>query len=184
MTDVIKAIERLDSYQRIGAGTSITLNNAFLNDLKMVCDAARSQSSQEEPCKVCGGKGRIPVTTISSDPAAGWAHCSSCNASPKADSALVEGQPCFSLAELIETRLLGVEPDEQDLVLEDYDWRTILAALSDRDVVLEEALRALLDDMRLTSPDDDYQLGWTGAIDAVLSQIPAIRALKGGVNGS
>ena len=96
----------------------------------------------------------------------------------------MEGQPCFSLAELIETRLLGVEPDEQDLVLEDYDWRTILAALSDRDVVLEEALRALLDDMRLTSPDDDYQLGWTGAIDAVLSQIPAIRALKGGVNGS
>lgn len=58
----------------------------------------------------------------------------------------------------------------------------ILAALSDRDVVLEEALRALLDDMRLTSPDDDYQLGWTGAIDAVLSQIPAIRALKGGVD--
>lgn len=52
---------------------------------------------------------------------------------PKADSALVEGQPCFSLAELIETRLLGVEPDDQDLVLEDDDWRTILAALSQTD---------------------------------------------------
>jgi hypothetical protein len=33
------------------------------------------------------------------------------------------------LADLIETRLLGVAPDEQDLDLEDDDWRMILAAL-------------------------------------------------------
>ncbi|MEW6626543.1 MAG: Lar family restriction alleviation protein [Pseudomonadota bacterium] len=35
------------------------------------------------------------------------------------------------LAELIRTRLLGVEPDDQDLQLEDHDWRVILAALSE-----------------------------------------------------
>lgn len=34
-----------------------------------------------------------------------------------------------ALADLIETRLFGVAPDDQDLVLEDDDWRTILAAL-------------------------------------------------------
>lgn len=34
------------------------------------------------------------------------------------------------LARLIETRLLGVDPDSQDLVLDDHDWRRILAALS------------------------------------------------------
>ena len=33
------------------------------------------------------------------------------------------------LADLIETRLLGIEPDEQDVVLEDSDWRVIVAAL-------------------------------------------------------
>ncbi|MCC4257857.1 hypothetical protein [Sphingobium lactosutens] len=34
------------------------------------------------------------------------------------------------LAELIRTRLLGIHPDEQDLQLEDDDWRLILQALS------------------------------------------------------
>lgn len=33
------------------------------------------------------------------------------------------------LARLIETRLLGVRPDDQDLVLEDSDWIIILKAL-------------------------------------------------------
>lgn len=33
------------------------------------------------------------------------------------------------LARLIETRLLGVRPDDQDLQLEDEDWRTIIDAL-------------------------------------------------------
>lgn len=39
-------------------------------------------------------------------------------------------QRAGTLAELIETRLLGVAPDDQDLALEDDDWRTILEALS------------------------------------------------------
>ena len=34
-----------------------------------------------------------------------------------------------ALAELIETRLLGVNPDDQDVELDDDDWRVILAAL-------------------------------------------------------
>ena len=34
------------------------------------------------------------------------------------------------LARLIETRLLGVRPDSQDLQLEDHDWERIIAALS------------------------------------------------------
>lgn len=33
------------------------------------------------------------------------------------------------LVELISTRLLGVRPEEQDVVLEDADWREMLAAL-------------------------------------------------------
>jgi hypothetical protein len=33
------------------------------------------------------------------------------------------------LARLIKTRLLGVAPDSQDLVLEDRDWLRIIAAL-------------------------------------------------------
>jgi len=35
-----------------------------------------------------------------------------------------------SLSEIIRTRLLGVKPEDQDIVLEDDDWRVILAALS------------------------------------------------------
>jgi hypothetical protein len=38
--------------------------------------------------------------------------------------------PHAELAKLIETRLLGVAPDDQDLALEDDDWRRIIAALS------------------------------------------------------
>lgn len=34
------------------------------------------------------------------------------------------------LAETIRTRLLGVRPEGQDVVLEDTDWRIILDALS------------------------------------------------------
>lgn len=45
--------------------------------------------------------------------------------SPPAESGARE-----KLSETIKTRLLGVEPDEQDVVLEDNDWRMILAALS------------------------------------------------------
>jgi len=37
------------------------------------------------------------------------------------------------LAEIIRTRLLGVHPDDQDVQLEDADWRTILSALTARD---------------------------------------------------
>ena len=41
-----------------------------------------------------------------------------------------EGSPANDdLARLIETRLLGVEPDSQDLVLDDFDWQRIIAAL-------------------------------------------------------
>lgn len=36
----------------------------------------------------------------------------------------------LALAEIIRTRLLGVHPDEQDVVLEDDDWCIILAALA------------------------------------------------------
>lgn len=35
----------------------------------------------------------------------------------------------LSLSETIKTRLLGVKPEDQDLVLEDYDWMRIIAAL-------------------------------------------------------
>lgn len=34
------------------------------------------------------------------------------------------------LAETIRTKLLGVRPEDQDVVLEDADWQVILAALS------------------------------------------------------
>ena len=35
-----------------------------------------------------------------------------------------------ALSKIIRQRLLGVAPDDQDVVLEDDDWRLILAALS------------------------------------------------------
>ena len=41
-----------------------------------------------------------------------------------------EARPAVSLAETIRTRLLGIAPEDQDVVLEDDDWRIILAALS------------------------------------------------------
>ena len=41
------------------------------------------------------------------------------------------------LAELIETRLLGVPLDEQDLELEDDDWHTIIAALRQHEQMRE-----------------------------------------------
>lgn len=34
-----------------------------------------------------------------------------------------------ALATMIRTRLLGVRPDDQDLALEDHDWRLIIEAL-------------------------------------------------------
>lgn len=34
-----------------------------------------------------------------------------------------------ALVETIQTRLLGIRPDDQDVVLEDDDWRLILTAL-------------------------------------------------------
>ena len=50
-------------------------------------------------------------------------------ASLTTDDALVEETK--QLAELIRTRLLGIAPDEQDVVLDDSDWRTILRVLGD-----------------------------------------------------
>lgn len=46
---------------------------------------------------------------------------------------LITGMPQrrYVLADLIRTRLLGVRPDDQDLVLEDKDWTEIIAALSE-----------------------------------------------------
>lgn len=38
----------------------------------------------------------------------------------------------LALSALIKTRLLGVKPEDQDLVLEDGDWMTIVAALEGR----------------------------------------------------
>lgn len=35
----------------------------------------------------------------------------------------------LALSDLIKTRLLGVHPEDQDLVLEDGDWADIVAAL-------------------------------------------------------
>lgn len=71
------------------------------------------------------------------------------------------------LSDLIRTRLLGVHPDEQDLQLDDDDWRVILAALEqagepplstlqrlgqefDGEEGLGEALFALSDRLRST----------------------------------
>lgn len=36
---------------------------------------------------------------------------------------------CLEISDLIKTRLLGVAPDDQDLVLEDSDWAHIIQAL-------------------------------------------------------
>jgi len=41
-----------------------------------------------------------------------------------------EARPAESLAETIRTRLLGIAPEDQDVVLEDADWRVIIDALS------------------------------------------------------
>lgn len=41
-----------------------------------------------------------------------------------------EVRPANSLADTIRTKLLGVAPEDQDVVLEDSDWRIILAALA------------------------------------------------------
>lgn len=41
----------------------------------------------------------------------------------------IEPEP-YRLAETIRTRLLGVRPEDQDVVLEDKDWLLILQALS------------------------------------------------------
>jgi hypothetical protein len=38
----------------------------------------------------------------------------------------------LELSELIKSRILGVRPEDQDLVLEDKDWREIVAALEGR----------------------------------------------------
>lgn len=35
----------------------------------------------------------------------------------------------LALSQLIKTRLIGVHPEDQDLVLEDHDWFEIVAAL-------------------------------------------------------
>ncbi|QDP53730.1 MAG: hypothetical protein GOVbin7759_17 [Prokaryotic dsDNA virus sp.] len=150
----------------------------------------------------CKGKPRVPC--FAKGPAVfhgpkGWAACEAeaiaawnTRPAPKADSALVgEFESAMKVVADEIGALRGNRKTDNDerraRRLRRFErafsvGERVFAALSDRDVVLEEALRALLDDMRLTSPDDDYQLGWTGAIDAVLSQIPAIRALKGGVD--
>ena len=46
------------------------------------------------------------------------------------------------LAELIETRLLGVPLDEQDLELENDDWHTILTALRQHEQMREALIEA------------------------------------------
>lgn len=35
----------------------------------------------------------------------------------------------LALSELIKTRLLGIRPEDQDLILEDHDWIEIISAL-------------------------------------------------------
>lgn len=43
-----------------------------------------------------------------------------------------------ALSELIAHRLLGVRPEDQDLVLEDDDWRLIIDALSHKALIRAE----------------------------------------------
>ena len=44
-----------------------------------------------------------------------------------------------SLSRLIATRVLGVKPDDQDLELDDHDWRLIIDALSHKALILAES---------------------------------------------
>lgn len=61
--------------------------------------------------------------------------------------------PELALAELIKTRLLGVRPDDQDLVLEDEDWRLIIAALEGPASVADLARRDLLNSILALNPE-------------------------------
>lgn len=51
-----------------------------------------------------------------------------CLSGSKGSALKIDPAPHF-LAETIRTRILGVPPEEQDVVLEDHDWRLILNAL-------------------------------------------------------
>lgn len=57
-----------------------------------------------------------------------------------------------NLAELIKTRLFGVPPDDQDVVLEDQDWSKILSALEMSDRVADLARRDLLNSILALNP--------------------------------
>lgn len=46
--------------------------------------------------------------------------------------------------------------------------RPLTAEIADLRAQLDEAMEAL-EDMRFSTPDDDYQLGWTEAVDAILT---------------
>lgn len=48
------------------------------------------------------------------------------------------------------------------------ETNALTAEIADLRAQLDEAMEAL-EDMRFSKPDDDYQLGWTEAIDAILA---------------
>ncbi|MDO8800036.1 hypothetical protein [Phenylobacterium sp.] len=58
-----------------------------------------------------------------------------------------------ALATLIKDRLLGVRPDDQDLVLEDHDWEMVIAALEASDRVADLARRDLLNSILALNPE-------------------------------
>ena len=79
----------------------------------------------------------VPVEPTEAMLAAGQAAGDYGDALKKAYRAMLAAAPAVqpaagreALSKIIRQRLLGVAPDDQDVVLEDDDWRLILAALS------------------------------------------------------
>lgn len=95
------------------------------------------------------------------------------------------------LAQLIRTRLLGVDPGDQDLELEDHDWERIIAALdgapkrsaSYATPDLVEELRALIREYEVLVESDRDRMHLLGASeDEIMSkQFPALASARAAI---
>jgi len=96
-------------------------------------------------CPFCGSVAEIVHIAEGENEGGSCVSCTQCQASSnvefgfkenfvsnwnrRADGAVTMTDEQADLANLISGRLLGVKPDDQDLVLEDADWRLIIDAL-------------------------------------------------------
>ena len=102
-----------------------------------------------KPCPFCGSVAEIIHITGGENEGGSCVSCTQCQASSnvefefkenfvsnwnrRAEGAVTMTDQRAELANLIIGRLLGVKPDDPDLVLEDPDWRVIIEALQAAD---------------------------------------------------